>query len=69
MGGAGIFRQEVTAPWGIDYPVLAWGLGVSRIAMLQMGLKDLRMLYRSDIEWIRETPAWRPGSLSYGGGR
>jgi phenylalanyl-tRNA synthetase alpha chain len=57
MGGAGIFRQEVTAPWGISCPVLAWGLGVSRMAMLKMGLKDLRMLYRSDIEWVRETPA------------
>jgi phenylalanyl-tRNA synthetase alpha chain len=59
MGGAGIFRQEVTAPWGIAYPVLAWGLGVSRMAMLTMGLKDLRMLYRSDIEWIRDSPSFR----------
>jgi phenylalanyl-tRNA synthetase alpha chain len=57
MGGAGIFRQEVTAPWGISCPVLAWGLGVSRMAMLKMGLKDLRMLYRSDIEWVRESPS------------
>lgn len=56
LGGAGIFRQEVTAPWGIEYPVLAWGLGVSRVAMLKLGLKDLRMLYRSDIEWVRENP-------------
>ncbi|MDD1717181.1 MAG: phenylalanine--tRNA ligase subunit alpha [Methanoregulaceae archaeon] len=60
LGGAGIFRQEVTAPWGIEYPVLAWGLGVSRVAMLKMGLKDLRMLYRSDIEWVRESPICRP---------
>jgi phenylalanyl-tRNA synthetase alpha chain len=56
MGGAGIFREEVTAPIGIENPVLAWGLGVSRIAMLRLGLKDLRHLYRSDIEWVRETP-------------
>jgi phenylalanyl-tRNA synthetase alpha chain len=60
MGGAGIFREEVTAPWGISFPVLAWGLGVSRLAMLKMGLKDLRLLYRSDIELIRETPMYRP---------
>jgi phenylalanyl-tRNA synthetase alpha chain len=60
MGGAGIFREEVTAPWGIRHPVLAWGLGVSRMAMLRLGLKDLRLLYRSDIEWIRETPTWIP---------
>jgi len=56
MGGAGIFREEVTAPWGIRHPVLAWGLGVSRLAMLKLGLKDLRLLYRSDIELVRETP-------------
>ncbi len=59
LGGAGIFRKEVTAPWGIDCPVLAWGLGVSRVSMLRMGLKDLRQLYRSDIDWIRASPARR----------
>ena len=53
MGGAGVFRQEVTAPWGVTSPVLAWGLGVSRVAMLRMGLKDLRQLYQSDLEWIK----------------
>ena len=57
LGGAGIFRKEVTAPWGIQHPVLAWGLGVSRVAMLRLGLKDLRQLYRSDIGWIRDTPS------------
>jgi phenylalanyl-tRNA synthetase alpha chain len=56
LGGAGIFREEVTAPCGITQPVLAWGLGVSRVAMLKMGLKDLRQLYRSDVEWVRDTP-------------
>ena len=59
MGGAGIFREEVTAPLGINYPVLAWGLGVSRIAMLRLGLKDLRQLHHSDIAFLRETPALR----------
>jgi phenylalanyl-tRNA synthetase alpha chain len=59
LGGAGVFRQEVTAPLGIDYPVLAWGLGVSRVAMLKIGLKDLRDLYQSDIGWLRESPVCR----------
>ena len=57
MGGAGVFREEVTAPVGINYPVLAWGLGVSRIAMLRLGLKDLRLLHKSDVAFLRETPA------------
>jgi phenylalanyl-tRNA synthetase alpha chain len=60
LGGAGIFREEVTRPWGIEYPVLAWGLGISRVAMLTLGLTDLRQLYRSDIGWIRESPVRRP---------
>jgi phenylalanyl-tRNA synthetase alpha chain len=61
MGGAGVFREEVTAPFGIKYPVLAWGLGVSRIAMLRLGLKDLRQLHHSDVAFLRETPAlYRP---------
>ncbi|MCX6700696.1 MAG: phenylalanine--tRNA ligase subunit alpha [Methanomicrobiales archaeon] len=59
MGGAGVFREEVTAPLGINYPVLAWGLGVSRIAMLRLGLKDLRYLHQSDIAFLRETPILR----------
>lgn len=56
LGGAGIFRREVTAPLGIDCPVLAWGLGVGRLAMLRLGLKDLRDLYRPDIDWLRRYP-------------
>ena len=56
LGGAGVFRKEVTAPFGIEHPVLAWGLGVSRVAMLKLGLKDLRLLYQSDIQWLRDTP-------------
>ena len=67
MGGAGIFREEVTAPFGIQYPVLAWGLGVSRVAMLRMGLKDLRLLYKSDISWIRESPIYLPAEKIAGG--
>jgi phenylalanyl-tRNA synthetase alpha chain len=59
MGGAGIFREEVTAPLGIQCPVLAWGLGVSRIAMLRLGLKDLRQLHHSDVAFLRESPALR----------
>jgi phenylalanyl-tRNA synthetase alpha chain len=59
LGGAGVFRKEVTAPFGIEHPVLAWGLGVSRVAMLKLGLKDLRLLYQSDIEWLRQTPVFQ----------
>jgi len=56
LGGAGVFRKEVTEPMGIKQPVLAWGLGVSRLAMLRLGLRDLRQLYQSDIDWLRKSP-------------
>lgn len=56
LGGAGIFRPEVTEPWGIKSPVLAWGLGLERLGMLMLGLKDLRELYVSDVEWLRNQP-------------
>ncbi len=53
MGGAGIFRPEVTAPFGIDVPVLAWGLGLDRMAMMAMGLKDIRDLFSRDLDQLR----------------
>jgi phenylalanyl-tRNA synthetase alpha chain len=55
MGGAGIFRPEVTKPFGIKYPVLAWGLGLERLAMLNLDLNDIRKLYFSDFEWLKES--------------
>ncbi|RLF49901.1 MAG: phenylalanine--tRNA ligase subunit alpha, partial [Thermoplasmata archaeon] len=56
LGGAGIFRPEVTEQFGIKYPVLAWGLGLERLAMLKLGIHDLRQLYISDIDWLRNVP-------------
>ncbi|MCS7121589.1 MAG: phenylalanine--tRNA ligase subunit alpha [Archaeoglobaceae archaeon] len=53
LGGAGIFRKEVTEPLGIKGKVLAWGLGIGRLAMLKLGLKDLRKLYLPDLGWLR----------------
>ena len=55
LGGAGIFRPEVVAPLlGFECPVLAWGLGLDRIVTLGLGLKDIRQLYMSDVEWLKE---------------
>ena len=42
LGNSGIFRPEVLKPLGIDYPVIAWGLGLERIAMFIYDLKDVR---------------------------
>jgi len=54
LGGSGIFRPEVTEPVGIKNPVLAWGLGLERLAMLKFEVTDIRSLYISDLEWLRK---------------
>ena len=54
FGGAGIFREELTKPLGIDIPVIAWGLGVDRLAMFKLGIKDIRDLFTQDLKWLRE---------------
>ena len=56
MGGAGIFRPEVTEPLGCADPVLAWGLGLERLAMFRMGLADIRELFYAHLNWLEETP-------------
>jgi phenylalanyl-tRNA synthetase alpha chain len=51
--GMGIFRPEVTRPFGITRPVLAWGGGIERIAMLKYGLDDVREFYNNNLGWLR----------------
>ena len=51
--GMGIFRPEVTKPLGITKPVLAWGGGIERIAMLKFGLNDVREFYNNNLSWLR----------------
>lgn len=53
LGGSGIFRPEVTKAMGIDVPVLAWGIGIDRMALMALGLNDLRELFSEDIEKVR----------------
>jgi phenylalanyl-tRNA synthetase alpha chain len=59
LGGAGIFRAEVTRPFNCDVPVLAWGLSMERVAMMRFGLNDIRKLYWSDLDWLREAELCR----------
>jgi phenylalanyl-tRNA synthetase alpha chain len=54
LGGSGIFRPEVTAPFGLKAPVLAWGLGLERVIMAIEGISDIRQLYLSDLDWLRD---------------
>ena len=56
LGGSGIFRPEVTEPIGTEWPVCAWGMGLERLAMLVLGLDDIRQLYQPDLERLRKMP-------------
>ncbi|MBU2052932.1 MAG: phenylalanine--tRNA ligase subunit alpha [Nanoarchaeota archaeon] len=59
LGGAGIFRPEVTIPLlGKHIPVLAWGPGFDRILMDYFGIKDLRELYKNDLTKLRKMKFW-----------
>ena len=60
LGGAGMFRPEVTIPmFGRHVPVLAWGPGFDRIIMDFFGIDDLRDMYRNDISKLREMRFWQ----------
>ena len=54
LGGAGIFREEVTRPLGVDIPVIAWGMGIDRLAMFNLGIDDIRELFSQNLQWFRE---------------
>ncbi|MFX0125293.1 MAG: phenylalanine--tRNA ligase subunit alpha [Candidatus Hodarchaeota archaeon] len=56
FGGSGIFRPEVTAPFGISDPVIAWGLGVDRLYMVKRGINDIRELFTQNLNWLRIVP-------------
>lgn len=51
--GAGMFRPELLRPLDVRHPVLAWGIGFSRLSMLRMGIDDIRDLYNNDINWLQ----------------
>jgi phenylalanyl-tRNA synthetase alpha chain len=54
LGGSGIFRPEMTKPLGVDVPVIAWGIGIDRIAMFNLNIKDIRKLFSHDLEFLRK---------------
>lgn len=54
LGGAGIFRPELVRPLaGRDISVIAWGIGIDRIAMFKLGIGDIRQLFSHDLNFLR----------------
>ena len=54
LAGSGIFRPEMVKPLtGKDVPVIAWGIGLDRLAMFKLGIKDIRNLFSHDLGFLR----------------
>lgn len=54
LAGSGIFRPElVKSLVGKDVPVIAWGVGLDRLAMFKLGINDIRQLFSHDMEFLR----------------
>jgi phenylalanyl-tRNA synthetase alpha chain len=64
LGGAGIFRPEVSIPLCDRYPVLAWGLSLERPLMLLNDMDDIRTFYKSNVGWIRKQKLQSPSNES-----
>ena len=59
LGGAGIFRPEISIPLlGKKTPILAWGQGFDRIIMDYYKIKDLRELYKNNLNQLRKIKFW-----------
>jgi phenylalanyl-tRNA synthetase alpha chain len=60
MGGAGMVHPAVFERVGYDPERLtgfAFGLGIERIAMLTLGIDDIRLLYENDLRVLSQFPA------------
>ena len=58
--GAGMFRPEVLEVLDVKCPTAAWGIGVDRVAMIIMGIDDIRDLYSQSICYLRSKKVlWR----------
>ncbi len=45
----GIIRPEIRKAFDIDYQILAWGIGIDRLAMTSMNIDDIRNLHSTNI--------------------
>lgn len=60
IGGSGMVHPNVLKAVGYDkYDItgFAFGMGLSRMAMLKYGVTDLRLFYENDLRFLRQFPA------------
>ncbi|MFA6269272.1 MAG: phenylalanine--tRNA ligase subunit alpha [archaeon] len=53
FAGAGMFRPEILKNLGIEGEAIAWGMGIDRLAMFKLGVKDIRYLFSDDLNYLR----------------
>lgn len=53
FAGAGMFRPEMLENLGIKGQAIAWGMGIDRLAMFKLGIKDIRYLFAEDLGYLR----------------
>ncbi len=55
-GIARVLRRQLGVGRNTDVKVtvLAWGLGIDRLYMMNRKIEDIRRLFTPDLEWIRE---------------
>ncbi|WP_424356750.1 phenylalanine--tRNA ligase subunit alpha [Methanocella sp. MCL-LM] len=58
VGNSGMFREEMMEPYGINSTVVAWGLALERLMMINYGYTDIRDLHGPlcDINFLRSVP-------------
>jgi phenylalanyl-tRNA synthetase alpha chain len=57
LGGCGVVHPNVLRAGGIDperFQGLAFGFGIDRLAMVYYGIKDIRMLFENDLQFLRQ---------------
>ena len=67
--GAGVVNKKVLENCGIDsdeYSGFAFGLGLERIAMLKYGINNIKLLFESDLRFLKQINA--PGAFHYSDG-
>ena len=55
FAGGGVFRPEMLENLGYKKgtTAIAWGLGIDRLAMMKLGIKDIRNLFSQDLGYLR----------------
>lgn len=52
--GCGIVHEDIRNDLDISYPLLAWGIGLERLAMILFSIPDIRLFWTRDEKFIHQ---------------